>query len=214
MPARPRAHTRMRMHAGCPALHRLELFTGSSSSQAGALHTRVERLIVVCVGISWTRTVTNRAPRTRIRNGAAVRPVLNPTAGVPSCSLSFRTRRDVSGRLPVSVWSVRSLRFAFGVRYCSVRNRFLQFQLYKIHTDGGLELSTHAINRLGPGESGVCSEIIAQIGIGVPPCSALLIYSPHSVDPVPPEREPPQARSQRGAQARISHRICTDKCGA
>ena len=124
------------------ALHSLELFTVSSSSlssssQAGALHTRVERLIVVCVGISWTRTVTNRAPRTRIRNGAAVRPVLNPTAGVPSCSLSFRTRRDVSGRFPVSVWSVRSLRFAFGVRYCSVRNRFLQFQLYKIHTEEG-----------------------------------------------------------------------------
>jgi hypothetical protein len=93
------------------ALHSLELFTVSSSSlsssslssssQAGALHTRVERLIVVCVGISWTRTITNRAPRTRIRNGAAVRPVLiEPDRWGASCSLSLGTRRDVSAAFP------------------------------------------------------------------------------------------------------------------
>lgn len=76
-------------------LHRLELFTVSNSSQSRALHRlerfthEFERLIVVCVGISWTRTITNRAPRTRIRNGAAVRPVLNPTAGVRASRLSF-----------------------------------------------------------------------------------------------------------------------------
>lgn len=99
-------------------------FTVSNSSQSRALHRlerfthEFERLIVVCVGISWTRTITNRAPRTRIRSGAAVRPVLNPTAGVRRGSLSFRTARRFR-RFPVSVWSVRSrvsLRFAFGVR--------------------------------------------------------------------------------------------------
>ena len=89
------------------ALHRLELFTGSSSSQSRALPRlerfthEFERLIVVCVGISWTRTITNRAPRTRIRNGAAVRPVLNPTAGVPVV-LSFVSygATDVSAAFP------------------------------------------------------------------------------------------------------------------
>ena len=103
MPARSRAHTRLRVHAGCPALHRLEL----RSSQ---LELFTYESIGCCCLLRDKLDAHYHTPRPsylRIRDCAAVRPVLNPTAGVLSL-LSFVSYDARRFRFPGSAFVERN----------------------------------------------------------------------------------------------------------
>ena len=137
------------------ALHSLELFTVSSSSQSRALHSF--ELFPLELFTGWSASHTSRATDCCLR-----RDELDAHCNKPRPSYEDKERRggapcaepDRWGAVLLSFVSYTTRRFrplsrvrlertefevclftrAFIVPNCSVRNRFLQFQLYKIHS--------------------------------------------------------------------------------